>query len=157
MRLYTVSFSAQSIANASGDYDLFELTPADDRPIELYGLHLAVTSELGDAAEEWLNLNIISDYTSTGNGSSTTPRPLDSRDSAAGFTAETVGATVANTGTPITLFAGGFNVRAGFDWGPVPEGYGYRIDQADTMLVVRMTAAVTDDVTMSGTAWVREP
>lgn len=155
-RKYTVEFEAQTVANASGDYDLFEFTAVDDRPIELIGLWMYVTSELGEAAEEWLRLRIIRGLATTGNGSATTPRPLDPRDVAAGFTAKTVGATVATAGTAINMASPAMNVRSGFEWGPVPDEYGYRIDQADVLLVVRLMAAVIDDVTMSGTALVRE-
>ncbi len=153
--IYTVEFEAAAIAALSGDYDLFEFTPADDRPIELVGLHLYVTSELGDAQDEWLRLRIIRGHTTSGGGTATTPRPVNPRAAAAGFTAETVGATIATLGTPINVWSGAMNVRAGFEmW--FPDGCGPRADQADTTMVVRLMAAVADDVTMSGTAFVLE-
>lgn len=153
-RIATVEFEAQTIAQASGDYDLFEIVPADDRPIALVGLHLYVTSELGDAADEWLRLRVITDLTTSSNGTATTPRPIDPRDSV-GFTAETVGATVATTGTAINVWSGAMNVRSGFEmW--FPDLCAPRCDQADTAMYIRLTAAVTDDVTMSGTAFVME-
>jgi hypothetical protein len=153
--VYTVSFDQQTIATASGDYDLFELVPADDRPIELVGLFLGQKSEVGDAQDEMLALSIITDYTVSSNGTSTTPRPCDPRDAAAGFTAETVGSTVANTGTPITVHADTFNVRGGYQvwW---PEIARIKADQADTAIYIRLTTAVADDLTLSGTAYVRE-
>jgi hypothetical protein len=154
-RAYSVEFEAQTVATASGDYDLFEFTPADDKPIELVGLVLAVTSELGDAAEEWLRLRVIRGHATTGNGTATTPRPLDEGDGAAGFSAETVGSTIASAGTAINLHSDGFNVRAGYQfwW---PDGFGPRCLQTSTLLVVRLMAATLDDVTMSGTAYIRE-
>lgn len=153
--VYTVSFSEQTIAAASGDYDLFELVPADDRPIELVALFLGNKSEVGDAQDEMLSINIITDYTSSSNGTSTTPRPLDSRDGAAGFTAEVLGATVATTGTPITTHADTFNVRAGCQL-IFPEIMRTKADQGDTAIYIRLTSAVADDLTLSGTAYVRE-
>lgn len=39
---------------------------------------------------------------------------------------------------------------------PVPEGFGSYCSEADGLLVVRLMTAVTDDVTMSGTVYVRE-
>jgi len=152
---YTVTFSEQTIASASGDYDLFELVPVDDRPIELVALSLGNKSEVGDAQDEMLSINVITDYTSSSNGSATTPRPLDSRDGAAGFTAETLGATVATTGTPITVIADTFNVRAGLYW-VLPEIMRPKVDQGDTAMYIRLTSAAADDLTLSGTAWVRE-
>jgi hypothetical protein len=153
--VYTVSFDQQTIANASGDYDLFELVPADDRPIELVALFLGNKSEVGDAQDEMLAISIITDYTTSSNGTSTTPRPLDSRDGAAGFTAETVGATVATAGTPITVHVDTFNVRSGYQL-ILPEFMRPKVDQGDTALYVRITTAVADDLTLSGTAYVRE-
>ncbi len=154
-RMYTVSFTQQTIANASGDYDLFEITPADDAPLEVVGIFLAVTSETGDAAEEILPIQIIRGHATTGNGTSTTPQPIDPKGPAAGFTAETVGATIASAGTGVTVFADAFNVRAGYQmW--FPEGCGPRVTQANTTMVVRSSATVADDVTMSGTLFVRE-
>lgn len=154
-RIYTVSFTQQTVANASGDYDLFEITPADDIPLEVIGLVLAVTSELGDAAEEILPIQIIRGHATSGNGTSATPRPIDPKGQAASFTAETVGATIASTGTGVTVFADAFNVRSGYQmW--FPDGCGPRVTQAETTLVVRSSATVADDVTMSGTLFVRE-
>ena len=34
-RTYSVSFTSQTLAAASGDIDLWELTPADDKPVKL--------------------------------------------------------------------------------------------------------------------------
>lgn len=153
--VYTVCFDQQTIAAASGDYDLFELVPADDRPIELVALFLGNKSEVGDAQDEMLALSIITDYTTSSNGTAATPRPLDSRDGAAGFTAETVGSTVATAGTPITVHVDTFNVRAGYQL-ILPEFMRPKVDQGDTAMYVRLTTAVADDLTLSGTAYVRE-
>lgn len=153
--IYTVSFFEQTIAAASGDYDLFELVPADDRPIELVGLFLGQKSEVGDAQDEMLSYQFIRGNATSGNGTSTTPRPLDPRDGAAGFTAETVGSTPGSTGTPITVHSDTFNVRAGLQlW--LPEFARPKVDQADVALYIRLPTAVADDLTLSGTAYVRE-
>jgi len=153
--IYTVSFTEQTIAAASGDYDLFELVPADDRPVELVALFIGNKSEVGDAQDEMLSINIITDFTTSSNGTSATPRPLDPRDGAAGFTAETLGSTVATTGTPITVHCDTFNVRAGYAL-ILPEIMRPKVDQADTAMYIRMTSAAADDLTLSGTAYIRE-
>jgi hypothetical protein len=152
---YTVSFDQQTIAAASGDYDLFELVVPDDRPIELVALFLGNKSEIGDAQDEMLAISIVTDNTTSSNGAAATPRPLDSRDGAAGFTAEVVGSTIATTGTPITVHVDTFNVRAGYQL-ILPEFMRPKIDQADTAMYIRLTSAVADDLTLSGTAYVRE-
>lgn len=153
--VYTVSFREQAFTTALADYDFFELTPVDDRPIELIGLMIGVKSELGDAQEEQLSYQIVSDNATTGNGTNATPRPTDPRDGAAGFTAETVASTPASAGTPLELLNDTFNVRSGLQlW--LPEEYRFKVDQADVMLCVRLFTALVDDATISGTVWVRE-
>lgn len=155
-RLYTVSFQAQSIANASGDYDLFEFDPATDKPIELLSVELGQTTELGDTAEENLRLSVVRGHTTSGNGTSTTPRPQSAADSAAGFAAETVASTPASAGTGVVLWANTWNVRApGPIFPPLPQGSGFWTSGAD-LLVVRLDAAVTDDLTLTGTALICE-
>ena len=152
---YTVSFDQQTIAAASGDHDFFEVTPADDRPIEIVAIHLGNKSEVGDAQEEFVAWSIVRGNATTGNGTSATGRPLDERDATAGFTAETVSTTPATGGTPITLFAGTFNIRAGLDY-VWPETMRPRCDQSTTMICVRLLTAFADDAVFSGTLWVRE-
>jgi hypothetical protein len=153
--MYTVSFTQQTLTNAGGDFDLFEVTPADDIPLEIVGLVLAVTSEVGDAAEEILPIQIIRGHATTGNGTSATPRPIDPKNAAASFTAETMGSTIASAGTGVTVYADALNVRAGLQvW--FPDGCGPRVTQADTTIVVRSSGTAADDATMSGTLFVRE-
>jgi hypothetical protein len=152
--VYTVSFSEQTIASASGDYDLFELDAAAEKPIEIVALTLGNKSEVGDAQDEMLSINIVRGNTTSSNGSATTPRPLDASDGAASFTAETVGSTPASSGTAVTLVADTFNVRAGYNL-VLPEAMRPKTQGAD-LLCVRLTSAAADDLTLSGTLWVRE-
>lgn len=155
-RLYTVSFAAQSIANASGDYDLFEFDAATDKPIELLSVELGQTTELGDAAEENLRLSVVRGHTTGGNGTATTPRPLNPNDAACGAACETVGSTIASAGTGVVLWANTWNVRApGPIFPPLPQGSGFWTSGAD-LLVVRLDAAAADDLTLSGTALICE-
>lgn len=153
--IYTVSFAASSFTNANGDYDFFELTPADDRPIEVVAIYIGNKSEVGDAQDEMVEWSIVTDNATSGNGTSTTPRPLDPRDASAGFTAETVASTVASTGTEIFLHQDTFNIRAGLQI-IFPEQMRPRCDQADTMLCIRMEQGLADDASIAGTVYVRE-
>lgn len=151
-RLYTVEFNAVAVTAAQ---DLFEITPADDKPCEVYGLFVSQYSDAGDAQDELLSLRVIRGFTTSGSGGSApTPRPLDRSGAASGFTAETNNTTVATTGTTNNLHSDAFNVRAGCQlW--LPEGSEWACSQADTTLVVRITAPV-DSLTMNGTLYVRE-
>jgi hypothetical protein len=151
-RCYTVSFSAVAVTAAQ---DLFELTPADDKPIEIFGMQLFQTSDFGDAQDEGLQLKVIRGFTASGSGGSTpTPTVLDNISTAAGFASETNNTTQANTGSTTTLHIDGWNVRAGYQiW--LPEGAGWSASQANTTIVVQQTAPA-DSITMSGTLYVKE-
>lgn len=151
-RIYTVIFSAVTVSAAQ---DLFELTPADDKPVEIVGIELGQSSDSADAQDEQLQISIIRGFTASGSGgSSATPAPLSPSDTAAGVTAEVNNTTVANTGTGVTLHTCCWNVRAGYiNW--FPEGVRPTASQANTTIVVRQTAPA-DAVTMSGTLYLRE-
>jgi len=152
-RPYTVSFSATAVTAA---VDLFELTPADDKPIEVYGIFVAQSSDFGDAQAEQIGFRVIRGHTTSGSGGGTpTPRPLNRSDTAAGFTAETCNTTAASAGTAIDLHADVINMQAGYGMF-LPEGSEWSASQGDTTLVVRLIAAPADSLTISGTLYVRE-
>jgi hypothetical protein len=153
--MYTVEFEGVTVTAAGGDADLFEITPADDKPCAIHALFLAVTSEVGDAAEEMISYKIIRGHATSGNGTATTPAPLGPIDTAAGFTAETYGTTIASAGTPVDLHSDAFNVRVPYGIILTPE-IRWCVSQAQTTLVVRMMTTVADDVTMNGTLYVEE-
>lgn len=152
-RIYTVAFEGVAVTVAA---DLFEITPADDKPVEIVGMFLSQSSDVGDAAEEMLRFEIIRGYTSSGTGgTTTTPRPVKRTDAAAGFTAETNNTTAATTGTAVILHADAFNIRSGYqNWWP--EGTEPDASQGDTTILVRLMAAPADSLTLSGTLYVRE-
>ncbi len=152
-RIYTVTIAATAV---TAQVDLFEIRPADDKPCEVIGLFLGQHTDVGDAAAESLDFSVIRGFTSSGSGGSTpTPTPLSRSDTAAGFSAETLNTTLANTGTTVTPFADVWNLQAGYAlW--LPEGCEWGVTQADTSLVVRTGRAPADSVTVSATLVVRE-
>lgn len=152
--VYSVSFDQQTVANASGDYDFFELDAAAEKPIEIVALRIDNKSEVADAQDEMVAFSIVRGNTTSGNGTSTTPRPLDPSDGAASFTAETVASTPASSGTAVNLVVGTFNIRAGL-YEIYPEIMRPKTAGAD-LLCVRLLTALADDATLSGTVWVRE-
>lgn len=151
-RTYSVIFSAVAVTAAQ---DLFEVTPADDKPVEIVGIELGQSSDAGDAADELLQISIIRGHTTSGSGGSApTPVSMNPNSAAAGFTAEVNNTTVASAGTTTTLHTGCWNVRAGYiNW--FPEGCRPTAGQGNTTIVVRQTAPA-DAITMSGTLYVRE-
>lgn len=152
-RIYTVTFSAVAVTVA---VDLFEIRPASNKPVEVIGIFVGQSSDVGDAAAEILPYTVIRGFTTSGSGGATpTPAPLNRSDSAAGFSAETCNTTVATTGTTATLHADSFHIAAGEKlW--LPEGCEWEASAADTSLVVRLAATPADSLTMSGTLYVRE-
>lgn len=153
-RIYTCEFEGVAVTAA---VDFFELTPADDKPVEIMGIFLGQSSDLGDAASEILRYRIIRGHTTTGTGGTqaATPRPLNRSGAAAGFTYDSCNTTQATAGTTHNLHSDCFHIAAGLQlW--LPEGCEWEASQADTTMVVRLIAAPTDSLTMSGTLYVRE-
>ena len=148
-RMYVCSCENVAVTAAQ---DFFELSPADDKPILIHAIYLSQSTELGDAAEEQLRVEIIRGYTASGTGGGAfTPVPLQSTaGAAAGCACEINNTTVANTGTATVLHAEAFNVRSGWQYIPTSETRP-GASQANTTIVVRLMAAPTDSVTMNGT------
>jgi hypothetical protein len=158
--VYTVSFFENSITNANGDYTIFEIDPAADKPVEIVAIFIGNKSEIGDAQEEMVSWSI--DYYSGGtftssNGTATTPVKLDPSDGAASGTYEVVGATIASsTGTTVRVHQDTFNIRTGLqiifppDMRPKCDG------AAQSAMTVTLRTALVDDATISGTMYVRE-
>lgn len=152
-RVYTVEYEGVAVTAA---VDMFQLTPADDKPIEICGLFIGQSSDVGDAASEILRYRVIRGLATTGSGgASPTPRPLNRSGAAAGFTAMTNNTTVATAGTAINLHSDSFHIANGEKlW--LPEGCEWEASQTDVLIVVRLMAAPTDSLTMSGTLYVIE-
>ena len=150
-RLYTVEFEEVTWTNAQGDIDIFSLDAGADLPIELVEVHLSQRSDLGDANEEGLRLRFIRGHTTVGSGGvAATARPASAADSASGATVRTNDTTIASAGTAVNLWSDDWNIHGPFDWGPRPQGMGFWTS-GTSLLVVRLLAAVTDDVIASGT------
>jgi hypothetical protein len=153
MRVYTVQFENVAVTAAQ---DFFEISPADDKPVAILGLCLSQYTDFADAAEELLRLSIIRGHTSSGSGGTApTPVPVHPVDTAAGFASEVNNTTIANTGTTTTIHSETFNIRTGLEkwW---PEECAPKASQANTTIVVRLLAAPTDSLSMSGTIYVGE-
>ena len=157
-RIYTVPWQA-TVTAAGGDTDLFELTPAAQKPIKLRGLILSQFSEVGDAAEESVRISIIRlpATVTSGNGTAVTPVPLDSADVAAGFTGEYNSTTVATTsGTAAVVQEFAWNLRSTPCelWWPDPA-FAPKVKNAEA-LIVRMQSTLADDASFACTAYVEE-
>jgi hypothetical protein len=155
-RVYAVTFENVAV---SASQDLFEISPADDKPVRLLGLQLSNVggvSDVGDASEELLRLTIKRGHSTGGSGGSApTPAPLDPADTAAGFAAEVNNTTIASAGTAVTLFADGMNSRVPYQQFWTPETCP-KAGQGNTTIVVRLEAAPADSINLSGVLFVEE-
>ena len=152
-RTYTVPFTATAITAAQ---DLWEITPADDKPVKILGLVIGQYTDVGDAASENLSVKISRGWGTSGSGGSAgAPVPVSPADSAVGFSAEVNNTTVASTGTEVVLFSDVWNTQAGYQmW--FPEGAQPGCSQATgAILTVRITAPA-DAITANGTLFVSE-
>lgn len=153
-RVYTVEFSG---ARVTARMDLFEISPADDKPCRLLGLFITQSSDVGDSAEEILRFQIIRGHTTSGSvgTGAPTPRPILPNDAAAGFAAEMLNTTLATGGSPVNLHSEAFNIRSGYgNWWP-PECC-ITVAQPNTCLVVRLQDAPADELFMTSTIYVEE-
>lgn len=152
-RLYYVDLTPTAVTVAA---DLLEITIASNKPVIVHGFEILQTTDVGDAAEEIIGLLWVRGHATSGSGGSTpTPRPANPSDVAAGFTCETFNTTAASAGTGVNLARHGWNVRI-----PTPVTYTPEMrpqaSAANTTLVLRMAAAPTDSLTISGYIAVEE-
>lgn len=152
-RKYWVDLTPTAVTVAA---DLLELTPADDKPIQVLSINLGQTSDTGDAQEELISLVWVRGHTVAGSGgSSVTPSPCGPGNAAAGFTAKAFNTTAANTGTTANGPRHAWNVRAPLERPYTPDEV-FAANQGNTTLVLRMAAAPADSLTISGSILVEE-
>jgi hypothetical protein len=150
-RVYTVPISGT--ASPAAAFDLFELVPATAKPIRILRIKIGQTTE-PPSEEEQLGISVVRGHTTSGSGGSApTPVPMNSADTAAGFTAEVMNTTIASAGTTVTPFEDVWNTRIGFDHAFSPEECPESINGERT--VIRSTAPA-DAITIRGTVWVQE-
>lgn len=155
---YTVSYTG-TLTTSGDNADLFELLPADDHPIRLVGLLLSQISEVGDAAEEGLQISIIrlpATVTSS-NGSAATPKPTGGHAVAAGFSAKVNGATIATTsGTADIVEESGWNIRVSpVERWWIEDKFSHWARQGEA-LVIRSQTTALDNITIAITAYIEE-
>lgn len=160
-RIYRVPLSF-TLTAAGGDCDLLTILPATNKPCQLVGYKLGQVTEVGDAAEENLDLAILHMTGTVTNGSGGgTVTPVANRAGtnevvAAGFTARTNDTTLATTsGTSTTMEPTGWNERnTPYDvW--LPEEMRPKAINGEALLI-RNLVAVADDVSIRGVAYIEE-
>lgn len=159
-RIYRVLVQG-TVANASGNVDLLNISPADDKPCMLVGWSIGQTSEEGDAQAEALRLTVrkltgtITDGTGGATATPLTPPGL----AAAGFAARVGDSTVA------TQTGGADDVIEEHGWNIQASPWERRLTEEEQMatlvrqgerLIVRSEDTVADDLTVSITFFIRE-
>lgn len=158
-RIYTIPFTS-TVTNAGGNTDLWEVLPADDHPVRIRAIMLGQTSEVGDAAEESVDISVIrmTATITSGSGTAGAPECPDSNALAPSFTSETNGATVATTtGATDILYRFAWNLRAS----PFEVYFDEDLKTPPKALqgeglFVRLNSTVADDITFVGTLVVEE-
>lgn len=153
-RCYTLTWDAATAISAA--IDIFEVAPADDKPVFLDELAIWNLSDFGDAQDEILTVQIINGYTASGSGgASATVGRQNPGDAAASFTAECRNTTLASTGTAYVFHEDGWQVRSPYLWTPTDAKWVPYGTQA-APLYVRLPVAPADAITMKAQAKVRE-
>jgi hypothetical protein len=145
-RVYRSYFSKVAVTAAQ---DLFEIVSPADSTVALLGWGIGQSSDLGDAAEEILNIAVKSGQTVSGSGgSSPTVNPNSLGDAAFGGTVEANNTTKANTGTIATHDVREVNIRTGLDVYYIPEDI--KLLSPSARLTLELIDAPADSLTMSG-------
>jgi hypothetical protein len=150
--IYDITFTGVTI---SAQQDLFEIVGHANRPYVLLALHLSQSSEVGDAQEEGLAIQIKSGQTTSGSGGTApTPTPTEPGGAAAGFTAEVNNTTKASAGTIVTHGSYNWNVRGPLDIVFTQEQQ--KVMAAGRRCTVELGTTPADAITASGTLTVQE-
>jgi hypothetical protein len=146
--LFAANFSAQAVTTAT---DMFEITPATDRPVIIYGMTLGQTTDLGDAAEEVLMVGVYRDVTAGSGGTAATEYVYTNTAITTTITAAVrVLGTASSGGTLIDIIP--WNIRMPLTWIPIPEMRPKfsNIAAEGPVSSFRLIAAPTDSLTISG-------
>lgn len=134
-------------AAVTAQIDIFELLAAAGKPFALLGFELFQTSEVGDAQEEQLELvlkYITGTPTSGTGGGTSTFRPKNPNDTAAGATIETGNTTKLTGGTSVNLGRFSWNVRQSLPWVPMSQP---PVCAADEQMVLELVTTPADSIT----------
>lgn len=146
--IYTASF--QDVA-ATAVQDLFEILAPSDALLEIIGLSLGQTDDVGDAAEEMLltTVRMVSGSPTSGSGGSTpTPRPHNLGGPASGVVCEANNTTQLSGGTNVVIFPFLVNVRIPERQIEIPEGR--IIVSPSTRFLWELEDTPADSLTISG-------
>ncbi len=153
-RMFTVAATETAVTTA---IDIFEVLADTDAPVLIHGFHLYQTTELGDAAEEVLEIETVrgvGTVTSGSGGNASTEQPIDDNvGTTANAVVEDMNTTrmAVGTGTLEELEKFGWNVRIPWTHYYTPETRP-RINPEDRW-TLSIDTAPADSVTIGATLW----
>lgn len=155
-RIYSVPFGPTAVTTA---VDIAEVLAQTDVPVRIHGWHLGQNTELGDAAEEILNIKTIrgvGTVTSGSGGAAGVETPVDDLDAAAVTIVEVLNTTqmLVGTGTLEPLEDFYWNVRVPWDFYYTPETRP-RVNPDDRW-VLELSDVPADSITLGGVLWFEE-
>lgn len=143
------AITGATAASPTAAFDALEVTLATGVG-RLWRVMLWQTTDLGDAAEEVLRVEIIRGHATSGSGGQTTViTPMNAFDAAATFSAELLNTTIASTGSPVGLGVWGWNIRIPLEIIFPPEQV--PVIRTTERLVVRVSAPA-DAITVNCSA-----
>lgn len=154
-----LSYEIPFEVSATAAVDLVEIQPADDVPCVITDIDVKVTSEIAEAQEEWVEIEIHRGGTGITSGSGGTT--LGSATPDTGKMPASATQVEANNTTIATFTGGGaiwrsaFQVRAGGEWHFPPEAW-KGATQANGGMVVRLPNAAADSIDIKGTVTILE-
>ena len=124
--IFAATFAGIEIAAAQ---DVFELTAPPNESVRIVEATLAQTSDFQEAQDEILSIQMVRGHTTAGSGgAAVTPVPWNKYGGTTEATVARNNTTIASAGSAQTLYADGWNVRAGWYWRAPPLRNSGRID-----------------------------
>ena len=147
-RVYRMVFTDVAVTLAQ---DLFSILPAANKPCALHAVYLSQNTEVADAAEEGLTINIVKGNTTVGSGGAAeVADPLNINTSATAVAGRVNDTTEVSAGTAVIVHTEVWNVRMPFIYLPAPED---RIIWGNALfLAIQLITVPADSITMTGTA-----
>lgn len=150
-RMYYATFDCTTVTTAQ---DLFEIVPATDDPILVWAFEVTNATEVGDAQEEMLELNLIrrtGTPTSGSGGAAVTEVSAVQDDVATTAAVEENNTTAATAGTAQTLLKVAWNVRIPYLWTAPHERAAVQVKDND-LIHLNLVTAPADTMDILG--WV---
>lgn len=145
MTMYSSVFSAVAV---TAQQDFFTVVAPAAGSVIIHRVVLSQSTDVGDAAEEGLNIILKRGTGTVTAGTANTPVALESQGPAYGGTVTTANTTKLGS-SPVSAHVEVWNIRAAFDYLPTPETR--LIVPPSAKFAVELATTPADSITVSGT------